>query len=520
MKTQNIRTHKTSLSALSVMLCTFISRILGFVRIAVIGSYFGATGEADVLNSVFSIPNNLRKLMAEGALSSAFIPVLTESLVREKDKNVTKKIVRNIISFQVIILVPVCLLSIIFSDFLINKVLLEFTDPYLKNLAVDLFRWFISYLLLISISAAIMAVLNSTGYFFIPAITPILFSITVISSIIYLYRQMGIFSMVIGVLSGGLLQIIFQLPVFSREGYDFKPDFDFSGSYFKKIMKNWFPVVATASIFAINQQIAVRFASGLETGSSSALSYAIVFWQFPFGIFSASITTVLFPKMSRLAASDMKNELLETMNTGINSLYSLLLPSGVFIFFMGPELVSLAMQRGSFTPENTYLTSFVLKGYAAGLFIIGFFNFVQRFYYSVHEYKKPFIYAAIVCLIDVILSLILKNTWLKVCGLAAANTIAFFIGTVIMLFDIKHTYNKYSFKPLILNILKTTAAVFVPIIIISISRNHYGNLWEAGLSIKLFIYFFASALIFSITVLFFYKILKVDFIFFKRRRLT
>lgn len=520
MKTNTVNIQKTSLSAISVMICTFISRILGFLRVAVIGAYFGATGEADVLNSVFSVPNNLRKLMAEGALSSAFIPVLTESLVKEQDMSSTKKLVRNILTFQVLILVPVCILSIIYSDFLINRILFEFTDPYLQGLAVSLFKWFISYLLLISISAVIMAVLNSKNYFFIPSITPILFSITVISSVVFFYRSMGIFSMVVGVLTGGILQIVFQLPVYLREGFDFKPDTDFSNNYFKKIMKNWFPVVATASIFAISQQIAMRFASGLETGSSSALSYAIVFWQLPFGIFSASIITVLFPRMSKFAAAGKRPELLETMNTGVINLFSLLLPSSLFIFIMGPELISIAMQRGSFTPENTYLTSFVLKGFAPGLFIIGFFNFMQRFYYSVHNYRKPFIYALIVCIFDVVLSLILKETPLRVCGLAVANSLAFSAGALLMLFDIKSSYSDYNFRKMIINKIKISVSVFIPSAVLLYSRNYLGEIWKAGLSIELLLYFLFSVLIFTASVLVFYAILKVDFIFFRKRRLA
>ena len=517
MATPNKKPVKSSVSAILVMLCTFISRILGFAKIAVIGAFFGATKEADVLNAVFSIPNNLRKLMAEGALSSAFIPVLSESLVKEKDNTITKTIVRNIITFQVIIIVPICILSIIFADFLISKVFFEFSDPYLNLLAIDLFRWFIGYLLLISISAAIMAVLNSLGHFFVPAITPILFSITVISGIVFFYKYLGIFSMVIGVLSGGVLQIIFQLPVFFKEGYDLKLNFNFKNHYFKKIIKNWFPVVATASIFAINSQIAIRFASGLETGSSSALSYAIVFWQFPFGIFSASITTVFFPKMSRLAASNMGSELLETVNTGIIHLYSLLLPSGIFIFIMGNEIISIAMQRGSFNAENTAITAFVLKGYAAGIFTAGFVNFLQRFYYSVHNYKKPFIFAAIICIIDVILSIILKETFLRVCGLAVANTIAFSVGAIIMFIDIKKKYPLYDLKLFFKQTAKITLALVIPSVFIIFFRTYYNDLWVMGLSINLIFYFLLTTLIFTALVLFFYKIFRIDFIFFTRR---
>ena len=336
--------RKTSLSTIAVMSCTFISRILGFIRIAIIGAFFGASGEADVLNAVFSIPNNLRKLMAEGALSTSFIPVLSESMVKEKDTETSKIIVRNILTFQSFILIPFCILSIIFADFLITKVLLDFNDPYLNSLSVSLFRWFINYILLISISAVLMAVLNSNSYFLIPAVTPLLFSVSVIISIVFLYKELGIFSMAVGVLSGGLLQILFQFPLFHKLGYDVKPDFSFKNKYFKKIMKNWAPVAATASVFTINQQIAVRFASGLDTGSSSALSYALVFWQLPYGIFSASITTVFFPKMSRFRAEGDSSRLLTTMTSGFRNLMCLLIPSGVFLFFLGPEIISIHHQ--------------------------------------------------------------------------------------------------------------------------------------------------------------------------------
>ena len=194
------------------MLCTLLSRLLGFVKIVIIGAIFGASGKADVLNAVFAIPNNLRKLMAEGALSSAFIPVLSSSIVKDKDHNVTKKIVNNIMAFQILVLVPLCIISIIYADFLVNKVLLNFSDPGLRILAVDLFRWFISYILLISISAVLMAVLNSYGYFTVPALTPILFSMAVIISILFLHKDLGVYSMAVGVLAGGVMQIFFQYP--------------------------------------------------------------------------------------------------------------------------------------------------------------------------------------------------------------------------------------------------------------------------------------------------------------------
>ena len=509
--------RKTSLSAIAVMICTLISRILGFVRIAVIGAFFGASGEADVLNSVFSIPNNLRKLMAEGALSTSFIPVLSESLVRGKKSDTTLRLVRNILAFQALILIPLCILSVIFSDFLISTILLDFDDPYLNSLSVSLFRWFINYIFLISISAALMAVLNSRSYFFIPAVTPLLFSVSVITSIISLYKTLGIFSMAVGVLSGGLLQVLFQLPLFYKLGYDLKPDFNFKSSYFKKIMKNWGPVAATASVFTINQQIAVRFASGLDTGSTSALSYALVFWQLPFGIFSASITTVLFPKMSKFRAEGDTDSLLSTVSTGMRNLMCLLIPSGVFLFFLGPELISIAMQRGFFRPENTELTSLVLKGYAPGLFTIGMFNFSQRFYYSSDNFKKPFYFAAAVSVIDISLSLWLKETFLQVTGLAVANSVSFTLIVLFIISDISKSYPDFKLYSLIKDFIKIILSILPASALIIFTKQYYGFLWKNGLSVSLLSYFFIITAVFSIIVLTGYKLLKIDFIFFRRR---
>ncbi len=490
-----------------------LSRILGFVKIVLIGAVFGGSGKADVLNAVFNIPNNLRKLMAEGALSSSFIPVLAGSLANKEPHDVTRKIVRNIMAFQVIVLIPLCILSIIFSDFLVNKVLLDFADQELKLLAVSLFRWFISYILLISISAVLLAVLNVHGYFTIPALTPILFSIAVIISIVCLHRSMGVYSMAAGVLAGGVLQILFQCPLFKKLGYDFKLSFDFKNEKFRRIMVNWFPVLATSCIFAINQQIAMRFASGLETGSSSAISYALVFWQLPFGIFSASITTVLFPQMSKEGATGQLSQLTNTLTTGIISLMGLLIPSSLIMYFLGYDIISIGMQRGSFTVENTAMAGFVLQGYAWGLLGTGAFNFVQRYYYSLNNYKKPFFFAVMCATMDVLLSLWLKETPLRVAGLAWANTISFTLSTCFMLADIKFHSKHLSITSILKELSRIVIAVAAGMIPVLIYLHFCSTWWKGGLSISYLGAFLAVCAVFAFIVLSLYKVLKLNALF-------
>lgn len=471
---------RSSLSALIVMLCTFLSRLLGFLRIAVISAVFGARGTADVINLTFSIPNNLRKLMAEGALSSAFIPVLSSSLVKRNHNREARRITANILTFQALILIPLCLVSIFFAEPLIRTVLSEFRDPDKIETSVRLFRFFINYLLFISISAVMMAVINSHERFLIPAITPILFSISVIVSIVALHETLGVFSMAVGVLLGGIAQIVFQTPLFLRLGYTFRLNFRFRNPPFRRILRQWLPVLATSSIFTITQTVAFRFASGLEEGSTTALTNAIVFYQLPFGIFSASITTVLFPRMSRQVAAGRKRDAGETMLYGLRSLFILLIPSAVVLSILGKEIIAVAIQRGEFTADNTMMTFPVLRAYAAGLFFIGAYNFIQRYFYARQNYRIPFLATLVVGCADVVLSLWLKETPLRVNGLAWANTISFAAGSGLLFYMAYRDLGKLDLAALAITLGKTAAAMVPVIIFLRVFLGATGSWWMAG----------------------------------------
>ena len=511
--------NKSKFSTFIVMGTTLLSRILGFLRTAVISYIFGASGTADVINLTFAIPNNLRKLMAEGALSAAFIPVLTETIDKDnKHTKLTQKVFSNLLGFQLIIIVPVSIIAIIFAKPLMTNLLTQFNNQEQIDLSISLFRYFINYLLLISISAVLMGLLNSRNHFFIPAVTPILFSISVLSSIFLLHSSIGVYSMAAGVLIGGLAQILFQYPKVKQLGYNILPSFSFRNKYFLKILKQWLPVVATSSLFTINQQIAFLFSSGLENGSTSALVNALVFWQLPFGIFSASITTVLFPKMSRQSIRNDIDGLRNTLNYGIRLLFSLLIPSAIIYIFFGKIIISTALQRGLFTAENTIMTHNVLKLYSLGLFSIGGFNFLQRFFYSRRKYYIPFFTALLVCFLDIILSIILKETFLRVSGLALANSIAFTIGFFVLLF-----LSKKSLKTINgLSILITVGKVLISIIPASLISVYIlkiiGNSWNTASSIyNLFLIIIIFSIWFIVTF-FMYKLTNLEVVEFILKR--
>ncbi len=163
------------------------------------------------------------------------------------------------------------------------------------------------------------------------------------------------------------------------------------------------------------------------------MAYALVIWQLPFGVFSASVTTVLFPRLSRQAARGEKHDIVATLSYGMRFLILLLLPSAVFYLVMGHDIVRVIYQRGEFTAADTTATARVLFGYTLGLFSAGAFSFLQRFFYAVKDYKTPFFIALSITAIDVALSLWLKQTYLRVAGLAVANSVAFSLGLGLMI---------------------------------------------------------------------------------------
>jgi putative peptidoglycan lipid II flippase len=440
------------------MICTFISRFLGFFRIFVVSIVIGGKGAADVINGVFNLPNNLRKLFAEGALSSAFIPTISGAVVEDPSGMRPRKIARNLISFLVIVLAPLVAAAVVFAEPLVS-LLLHFDEPEKMAMAVDLFRWVFSYIFFISISAVIMGALNAKNSFIIPAITPILFSICVIASIIFLYRSMGIYSLALGIIAGGMAQIIFQLPAYFRKDYDLRPDFRFNNPDFRQILRKWGPALFSSGIFAVNQVIAIFLASFLEDGSVTALSNAVVFVQLPLGIFSNSIVTVLFPHMSRQAAVKNIQGLRDSVSYGMRFILILLVPSALLLIFMGNDIIRVLLQYGKFTPDDTARTALVLSGYSLGLYSTGALYLFQRFFYASKDFRSPAAVAVVIMVTDIAFSLWLMNTPLRVTGLAVANSIAFSLGVAILLYLARRRLGRLDGKKILKTGIKTSAAM-------------------------------------------------------------
>ena len=492
-------------NTLLVTIFTLASRVLGFFRIAIISAIFGASGSADVLNLVLQLPNNLRRLLAEGALSSAFIPVLNQSIHSDQPHIQTtsaKKLFETIIGAQILFFVPLLVLATLFAR-PIAVVLYDFQSAELQELSVNLFRWLIWYIFPISVGAIFMAVCNSHGHFVISSLTPIISSVIVIGATLLFSGRVGIFAVGGGVLVGGVMHIVVQLPRVLRLGYRLRARCNFADPGFRRIMRNWGPIVLTSSLFAINQQIAVYFASGLETGSGSVMIYALTFWQLPFGILVVSVLTVLYPRMSKECTLRDYGKLADTYLYGVRYLLHVMLPATLYLIFMSDPLVRLALLRGALTAEDAANIARVLRAYSYGLIGVALYQFFQRYYYANQNLRVPIIILLITVAVDVGLSLWLKEI-LGVTGLGIANSGAFLLGALFLTISSRRHLRSRTESPvkIFAGIWKVAGALIIPVLFLYTYQRMFTRLFaHVSTALELVIFIFATGVFAFLTLL-------------------
>ena len=504
-------TNRSTRSAVIVMVCTAASRLFGYVRQALLNYYFGGGAAADAMNAVYNIPNNLRKLFAEGAFSSAFIPVLSTTLAEDPSGKRSRELVRTLVAFQLLVLVPLVALSLAFPRFFVLT-LLNFKDAATIDTATQLMRWMFNYILLVSLSSLTMAVLNTHGRFALPALSPLAFTLATVLPLIFFHGQWGVIAMGVGVCLGGFLQLFCQLPSIRGLGYQFRPSFLFSNPDFKKTAKLWVPYLASASIVAVNQFVAQFFASGLEHGSVTAISNAVMFLQIPIGIFTTSVATVTFPKMSRQVATGNTEDLRATVSYGIQSLLVLLIPSTVLLCLFGKEIIAAAVQRGSYTSENTFMAARALTGYSIGLVSMGIYTFLQKLFNSYKSFTVPLASAGCIAALDITLSLILKETPLRVSGLAYANSIAFTAGMIGLLVLARLRLGGIGLRPILVTVGKAIAGSVPMTALLIIFIRVRPDIWLHGGRLRSTAVILAVVLACAAMTLLMYIVLRIPFL--------
>ncbi|AJA90586.1 multidrug transporter MurJ [Borreliella chilensis] len=484
--------NKYVVSTVLVMISTFFSRIMGFAKVKIFSYYFGADLDADIFNYVFNIPNNLRKILSEGAMTSAFLPEFTY----EKNKSHKKAVsfFRTVITFNVISIGLIIVFMIFFA-----KPVMYFLSYYRgENLifASSVFRYLVLYILLISISSIFTSALNSYKIFFIPSFSPIMLSFGIILSIFLFYDRFGIYSAVIGVIFGGFLQFLVPCINCFMIGFAWKPTFYFREKVFLNFLSRWVRMIFGFSISIVTQQISFVLASTLEIGSVSILSNAVVYYQLPVGIFYISIVTVIFPKMAEYALLGNKIKLNALLVDGIKILLLIFIPVSFMMFIWSDYILNLFLMGGKFSIYDTQKTASVLRCFLLGLLFYSMFSFFQKYYFSIRDAKTPFYLSVLFSVLDIAFS-VFGISYYGLNALALAQSISFVICVIVFYFIILKSGVKINLIEILFVILRSIITLF-PLYII---YYFFGKLqWDVGFSLKN-LYFLIIAGIVSILIL-------------------
>lgn len=449
-------------SAAVVASSTAFSRVLGLVREQVMAYYFGASMATDAFVTAFRIPNLLRDMFAEGALSQAFIPVFKEKMVNSSDKEAFR--VADIVFTALLLVVGfIVLLGIIAAPVLIFMFANGFVDtPEKFDLTVDLTRIMMAYLLLVSLSAIVMGMLNSFGKFGIPALSPALFNLGIIVTVIgfHSFFPQPVYSLAIGVLVGGVGQLVIQLPLLLKIGYRFKPSIDFLDENFKKITRLLGPMIIGLSASRINILINTLVASFLIEGSISYLSYSYRLMHFPLGVFAVALGTVALPKVTEMVAKGEKDALNKMFEKTLTLNLFIVIPSAMFLGFMGKEIVELIFAWGAFTETDVQNTSLALLHYSYGLIAFAAVRVIVPFFYAHSDSKLPMRASLTAVAVNIALYYPFVQM-LNFAGLAAATSFAGVANCAVLLYYLPKRGMNCNFGKLFLSIFRIITASFI-----------------------------------------------------------
>ena len=406
---------------------TFVSRILGLVREQVMASLFGAGFATDAFNVAFRIPNLLRDLFAEGAMSSAFVPTFTQ--YREKRGEAEAWLLgRKLMLSLLSVLTLVCLIGSVLAPWLVLAFAPGFgAVPGKLELTVLLTRVMLPFLPAVALGAACMGMLNAWGRFAVPALAPawlnlgmVVFGVALIPVCKH-FGQPAILAMALGVVIGGVGQFVCQLPSLYGLGFRWKWEWPFGHPGVKRVASLMLPATVGLAATQFNLFVSTLLASLLQQGSVSWLWYAFRIMQLPIGVFGVALATVSLPALSRAAAQEDMVALKTTFSATVRLVFLLTVPAALWLGVMARPLIALLYEHGRFGPLDTVRTADALVMYCVGLPAFAASGVLTRTFYALGDTRRPVQASFVSVGLNVVLNLLLMRP-LGHLGLALATS--------------------------------------------------------------------------------------------------
>lgn len=414
---------------------TVLSRIMGMVRDMVVSRLFGAGFATDAFFAAFQIPNMLRRFFAEGALTSAFVPTFSEWLSQRGEEE-AKNLANVCFTTLTIVMALVTILGIVFSPQIVHLMFPGFLhEPPLTlpggkiitkpELTIFLNRLMFPYIFFISLVALCMGILNTVRHFFTPAISTVFLNLSMIACAVFLHNRFSvpITALAFGVLLGGILQLLLQLPTLYRLGFPIRPRFNFSHPAVRKIALLMGPAVFGVGVYYLNITVGNILASLLPQGSISYLYYAQRLFEFPQGIFTVSVAQAVLPSMSRQAVAGEMEGLKESLGFALRLTLFITIPAMAGLMVCSTPIFSLLFMGGAFDYNKAVNCAVALFYYSMGLSLVALVRVLVPAFYALQDTRTPVKVAFVAFILNLLFSLALMGPLLHG-GLALASTLS------------------------------------------------------------------------------------------------
>ena len=440
---------------------TMTSRVLGMVREMVYANFMGNTWAASAFTLAFQVPNLFRRLLGEGALTAAFIPIFKQKEVHEGKDEMWRT--ANVVISGLLLAAGVLTLLVI-AGISIALAVGSFTAK--TTLMLELLRVMFPYMLLACVAAVLIGMANARGQFFVPALGAVMLNVVMIASVLLLAPLMGvsleqqIFGLAIGVVVAGLAQMVFQLPGLSREGYRYQWVSPWGDPTVRDILRKMLPGSLGLAAFQINVLVTQSFSFWHDETIVSTFNYAVRLMELPQGLFGISLATFLLPTLSGQAAEKKFTEFQSTLKQGLSYLtFSNLIAAAVSLALAEP-IVRLLFEHGKFGPDATQRVALALMCLAPGLLLFSMNNILARAFFALGDIKTPMKISVFCLVLNLVFAIYLVQRY-REAGLAVANTISACFNTGLLFFALRRKLKRLEMLGLIGNVMALTGIATV-----------------------------------------------------------
>jgi putative peptidoglycan lipid II flippase len=431
--------HRSVLKSTStISALTVVSRIFGYIRDNRIAALLGTGDLGDAYAIAFRIPNILRRLVGEGAVSAAFIPVFSKYLAEDERKNAWA-FVNTILSAAIVFMSIVVILGVLGSSYIVTFFASGFSLEKLQTTTV-LNRILFPYIGLVSLSAIAMGVLNTFGRFGAPAFAPVLLNLSIIAmSFASDSFPNPAEALSVGVVLGGVLQILAQVPSLLRSGWRFRWVWNLAHPGVRRVAALIGPRLFGIGIVQIDILVGIQFASHMVEGSVASIGLADRVMELVLGGYAIALSTAVLPLLARQAATNRMDDMKRTLSFSMRLVLFITLPATVGLILLRIPIIEVLFERGKFDEQSTALTAWALLFFAIGLSAFSMVKIIVQAFYALNDTWTPVVVGAVSLVINIACNFLFFS-WLRNGGPPLAATFAAFFDTfaLIIIFRQRH----------------------------------------------------------------------------------